>query len=104
MTGAFEALSAKLGWGVNNAATVPMSNITRASGGDVWTAFTGGVELPGNLPLPTENTIQTLSAAEACVGVVSGAVASLPMHIYRRLPDGERDQLMSDPLWWVLNE
>lgn len=83
---------------------VPLTNVTRASGGEVWASFTGNNDVPGNLPLPTESTILTLSAAEACVGVISGAVASLPMHIYRRQADGERDQLMNDQLWWVLNE
>lgn len=102
MSAAWDAISKVTGWGVQNAATVPVTSLSRASGGEVWASFAG--ESNGGLPVPTESTIQTLSAAEACVGVISGAVASLPMNTYKRAAGGERDQLMDDPLWWILNE
>ena len=45
-----------------------------------------------------------ISAVYACVNLIAGAISALPMHVYRRKPDGERDQLQNDDLWWVLNE
>lgn len=57
-----------------------------------------------NLPVVTEQTAMTVSAVYACVNLIAGAIAALPMQIYRRKPDGERDQLQNDDLWWLLNE
>lgn len=42
--------------------------------------------------LVTESTAMRVSAVYACVSLIAGAVAGLPLHVYRRLPDGrERD-------------
>lgn len=45
-----------------------------------------------------------ISAVYACVALISGTISAMPLHIYRQYPDGERDRLPSDDLWWVLNE
>jgi len=58
----------------------------------------------GGLQVPTEQTALTVSAIYASVNLIAGAIAALPMHIYRRSPDGELDRLPNDDLWWLLNE
>lgn len=65
-------------------------------------AFTGDVG--SGLPALTEHTAQTISAINACVKVISGAIAVLPMNTFRRRPGGAREQLYDDPMWWMLNE
>lgn len=52
----------------------------------------------------TPTTAMQVSAVYACVRLLAGAVASLPAEIFRRLPDGSRDELLADPLWYILNE
>lgn len=56
------------------------------------------------MPYPTEDTAFTVSAIYASVNLIAGAIAGLPMHIFRVSQDGEKDRSLSDPLWWVLNE
>jgi HK97 family phage portal protein len=65
-----------------------------------YEALTGG--LPSTAP--SEQAALSVSAVHACVQLIAGAIASLPMHIYRRAPDGDRDRLPNDDLWWTLNE
>lgn len=55
--------------------------------------------------LVNERQALTVAAVYACVNLISGAIASIPVNIYRRnVTDGERTQLFQDPLWWILNE
>lgn len=61
------------------------------------------LDLGGN-PQLSERTAIAISGVYACVKLISGAIASMPMHVYRRYPDGERDRLQDDALWWLLNE
>ncbi len=68
-------------------------------GDAVWEAFTGG---PSGAP--SEQAIMAVTAVHACVALVSGAIAALPMHVYRRSPDGDLTRDMQNDLWWVLNE
>jgi HK97 family phage portal protein len=53
---------------------------------------------------PNEQSALAVSAVYACVNLIAGAIASLPMHIYRRAPDGDRERDVNNDLWWVLNE
>lgn len=71
------------------------------SGSTAWDELFGKVISP---PYPTEQTAFTVSAIYACVNLYAGAIASLVKHVYRVAGDGERDRVMTDPLWWVLNE
>ncbi len=50
----------------------------------------------------SETTAMQASAVYASVGLIGGAVASLPFHVYKRTKDG-RERVDSD-LWWLLNE
>lgn len=56
------------------------------------------------LPQVNEQTILSVSAAYACVNLIAGAISSLPVRIYRESRDGQREELPSDDLWYLLNE
>lgn len=77
----------------------PITDITTNSStwGDFFAPMNG-------LPQVTEKTAMTISAVYACVNLIAGAISALPVQIYRRQTDGERDQLHNDNLWWMLNE
>lgn len=78
----------------------PVTSSQAGAGSDFYRV----VGQAGGLEAPTEKTAMQISAVYACVNLISGAIASLPMHIYRRASDGERDLLPNDDLWWLLNE
>lgn len=81
---------------VNNAA-VPSSSMVRGSDG--YSMFA----IPSNAGVPvTESTVMNVSAVYACVQLISGAMASLPLPIYERTAKGR--QRVDHPLWWLLNE
>ncbi|TFL16423.1 phage portal protein [Jannaschia formosa] len=65
----------------------------------VWNAFTGGLD--GS---PSERSAMRVTAVWACVSLISGAVASLPMHIYQRSREGDLSRDRNADLWWILNE
>ena len=83
-------------FGPRNSSTVSSADVRRGDG--VWEAFTGYSDGPG------ERGALGVSAVYASVSLISGAIAALPMHIYRRTPDGDRSRLPNDDLWWILNE
>lgn len=49
-----------------------------------------------------DQTAMAVSAVYACVGLIGGAISSLPFHIYKRNGDG-RERYDSD-LWYLFNE
>jgi HK97 family phage portal protein len=51
----------------------------------------------------TPESAMRVSAVFACVRLISGAIASMPVHIYRRTATG-RERVEDAPLWWLLNE
>lgn len=80
-------------------AQTPVDSNQVRRGGDVWNSFTGGLE-----NAPSERLAMQLTAVSACVNLISGAIASLPMHIYRRASDGDLTRDINSDVWWVLNE
>jgi HK97 family phage portal protein len=44
----------------------------------------------------------SLSAVWACTSLIAGTIASMPLLLYRRLPDGERERATEHPLFDVL--
>src|SRR5690606_15192692 len=44
-----------------------------------------------------------ISTVFAAVGLLAGTVASLPLHLYRRLPNGDRERVTDHPLAEVLS-
>lgn len=82
---------------------LPDGAIARTGGGGSFIKLgqAGGT----GLPIVNETSAQSISAVNACVKLLAGAVSSLPMNIYElNLTNGSSRQLWSDPLWWVLNE
>lgn len=77
----------------------PVTSITQGS--PSYTDFFGPSPA---LNVPTEETAFTVSAIYASVNLIAGAISGLPMHIFRVSQDGEKDRILNDPLWWVLNE
>lgn len=68
---------------------------------EMYDVITGAVGGGAGVPV-TERTAMATSAVYASVGLLGGAVASLPFHIYRRSERG-RERIDSD-LWWLFNE
>lgn len=66
------------------AGAVPVSGITPNTEAYGW--LTGG--LPGSGRLVTERSAMCVSAVIACVQLIGGAIASLPLKTYRRDADG----------------
>lgn len=57
----------------------------------------------------SEHTAMSVGAVYAAVGLIAGAVQSIPLAIYKRIPDGKESvDIVSDSraanLWWLLNE
>lgn len=81
---------------------LPGGSIMRVGGGNFITV--GGAAGTG-LPVVNEATALSISAVNACVKLLAGAVAALPMNIYRMdFRTGAKAQLWGEDLWWVLNE
>jgi hypothetical protein len=59
-------------------------------GSSMFDALTGYSDLSG----PSEQTAMTVSAIYAAINLKAGAIAALPVHIYRQDVTGERDRLM----------
>lgn len=78
-------------------AAVDSALVRRGDG--VWESLTGGAN-----GAPSERALMQVTAVSACVTLISGAIASLPMNIYRREEDGDLRRDVNADLWWVLNE
>ncbi|MES2959792.1 MAG: phage portal protein [Pseudomonadota bacterium] len=50
----------------------------------------------------TEDTARQVSAVYACVALIAGAVATLPLQVYERTPEGRK--AIEHDYWWLLNE
>lgn len=71
-------------------------------GNFLYDVFSGG-----NVGLPTalnEGEAYTITTVSAAIQLISGAIASLPAHVYARSADGDLERDFAHPLWWVLNE
>lgn len=53
--------------------------------------------------ITSERAVLQLSTAMACVRLLSQTIATLPIGIYRRNPDGSRESLPSNPLYNLLH-
>lgn len=93
----WQSIGRSLGFGVQNAVPAPL--IIRGS--SLFDDLTGGM---GQVAAPSEHTAMTVSAIYAAINLKAGAIAALPVHLYKQDPNGERDRLTDETLWWVLNE
>lgn len=80
-------------------AQTPVDSSLVRRGDAVWDSLTGIKS-----DVPSERAAMQVTAVWACVSIISGAIASLPMHVYRRSDEGDLTRNANDPLWWVLNE
>jgi len=71
------------------------------SGSQLYEWLTGS-NISSAGPAVTERTAMGIGAVYACIGLIGGAIASLPLPIYRRTPDGR--ERVSHDVWWLLNE
>jgi HK97 family phage portal protein len=78
-----------------------MTSSSGRSGSELYDLLTGGSISHAGTAV-NEHTAMKFSAVYACVGLISGAIASLPLPIYQRTEDG-RSRANHD-LWWLLNE
>lgn len=81
---------------------LPSGSVMRTGGGNfVTVAGSGGT----GLPVVNETSAQGITALNACVKLLAGAVSALPMNAYQMdFRTGARAQLFNDDLWWILNE
>jgi HK97 family phage portal protein len=63
--------------------------------------FLSGISNAG--PSVTENTVKQLAVVNACIGLIGGAIASMPLHSYEYTDDDERTRVRDD-LSYMLNE
>ena len=83
---------------------LPDGAVQRVGGGN-WTILGGAAAGSVGLPALTEITAQSITAVNACVKLLAGAVSALPMNIYTMdFTNGAKRQIWGDDLWWVLNE
>ena len=80
-------------------AQTPVDSSAVRRGDGVYESFTGGL-----IGAPSERTAMQVTAVSACVTLISGAISSLPMHVYRRSNDGDLARDANNDLWWILNE
>lgn len=50
-----------------------------------------------------ESAAMSVSTVYACVSMIGGAIASIPLQFYRRDGDGNRERITPE-LWWMFNE
>src|SRR5262252_1019578 len=66
--------------------------------GAVWPY---GVPTSANEPITTERAV-SLTAVWACVSLIAGTITSMPLILYKRLPDGDRERYVDHPLFELL--
>jgi len=71
-------------------------------GSQLYEWLTGAGSLSSAGPAVTERTAMAISAVYACIGLIGGAIASLPLQIYQRGQDSRKR--IDHDLWWLLNE
>lgn len=76
----------------------PVRNATYSE--DVMAAF--GVNPAASGVSVTPTSAMRVSAVFACVQLISGAISTMPVHLYQNTTDGR--ERVDDPLWWMLNE
>lgn len=81
---------------------LPAGSVMRTGGGNFITV-NGSVGT--GLPVVNETTAAAISAVNACVKLLAGAVSALPVNIYQMdFQTGAKAQRFNEDLWWVLNE
>lgn len=82
--------------GLKSADTVVRLNLTDS---EPWGVQPAAAGVPVN-----ETSVLALSAAWACVNLLAGTIASLPLVVYRTGPDGQREVARDHPLYRLLHD
>lgn len=88
-------------------ASVPVSS--GSYGSELYEWLTGYSAQSSAGMVVNERTILCVSAVYACVSLIGGAVASMPLHFYQRTATGREkvdttSNVRAADLWWLLNE
>ena len=73
----------------------------RGSYGDSWSE--SPARGPAGVRITPETALQC-SAVLACVRLIAENLATVPLHLYRRLPEGGKDRARDLPLYRILNQ
>lgn len=92
---------------ISRSATRPSASLSdwlgktiRLSDGAFWGQLIGGQSSSGKSV--SVDTAMRVSAVWACVRLIAETIATLPLGLYRRLPDGSREMDTGHPLYSVL--
>jgi HK97 family phage portal protein len=85
--------------GIQNASSENMQLSEGRSGSELYGLLTGGMVAGVSL---TERTAMSISAVYACVGLIGGSVASLPLPIYKRTLNGK--ERVQHEIYTLLNQ
>ena len=86
---------ARLRGGVSASATITNPSGLEAAILNMGSGTAAGVSV-------SPNTAMQVAAVNACVRIISGAVANLPIHIKRRVDSNTREDLADHPVWTLL--
>lgn len=93
---------------LGSAVTAPQTSIIDWVGrslsggaGGIWAQTIGSTSANGKVV--TINKAMRLAACWACVRLISETMATLPLGLYRRMPDGGREVASDIDLHWILN-
>jgi HK97 family phage portal protein len=87
---------------MQNAGQIPITEYVRGS--QAWNDLFGPQSHRG-LPVLTEWSAASVTAIYACVNLIAGAIATLPVTMSNvDIATGEKTPIYDDPLLWVLNE
>ena len=96
-------------WKADREAARAVSNQTKIyptssgnSGSELYEWFTGNSSLSSAGPPVNERTAMAVGAVYACVGLIAGAVSTMPLKTYRR--DGSSREAITSDMCWLLNE
>ena len=74
---------------------------TNATSGSTYRFFMGGSTSGKNV---NERSAMQMTAVYSCVRILSEAVASLPLHVYRYNDDGGKEKAIDHPLYFLLHD
>ena len=83
--------------------SVKNSAITHYSSDPAVIELFGNRKASSGYPV-NEYTAIRVSAVAACIQLLGGTIASLPLDVYERTDNDRRTKVQNSPLWWLLNE
>src|SRR5699024_9675395 len=72
-----------------------------ATSGSAYRFFIGGSSSGKNV---NERSAMQMTAVYSCVRILSEAVASLPLHVYKYNGDGGKEKAVKHPLYFLLHD